>query len=637
LKEHVDRSLARRIVLLLDCCYSGAFARGMKAKSGERIDLEGQLDGRGSVVLTASTSTQEAFEDGEPTGGGAGSIFTDAVIEGLDSGAADTDGDGEISIRELYDYVHYRVSERQPEQTPTISEFHVEGDLVVARRRLPPLPPLPPLPVFPPLSERRLAAETKVNFDTFASDPRWWREALVYDLYVPSFFDSNFDGVGDIRGVIEKLDYLQWLGMDAVVLSPLFPTSGRADGFDVTDTLSIDARYGTLEELGWLVRYAHDRGIRILADLVLVQTSDQHPWFRAACLDPEGPDADRYIFSAHPYRLEDAAEVDGRAPGWTFSEEAGRYYWHRRSPQEPVLNFDNPEELRLRPPSRIVDAELQRGREAGVGLVESQRRQRRSAGQERVLDGAPRPVDGRRRGEVVGELGQPTALARAVRALERLGDAQVQLGAPQAGHAIVERAAHKLVRELVGEPTRRHLFDHAVGDGLLEGGAELLIGQPGLSDHGEVELGPGDRGQLEQPSGGDAQPPQPLAHDLAHALRAAEIGKRARQPRAAVAHGQGLGLEQRPPELGHQERVAAGQLAQGLRDLGQLGAEFPADRAFDELGDLLPLRPAKRRRTTPSERRRSTSAAESASGTSASVSRNVVSRSARASDEPRAR
>ena len=187
---------------------------------------------------------------------------------------------------------------------------------------------------------------------------------------------------------------------------------------------------------------------------------------------------------------------------------------------------------------------------------------------------------------MVGELQQPAGSVRRARALEPLADAQVQLGTTQGGHAVVDRAPHELVAEAVDERPRRHLLDHAVRDGLGERRVELPALQPGGRDDGEVELAPGDGRLLEQAGRRGAQAGEPLADHLADALGAAEPGERAREPTAVAGEHRGLQLEQRPPQLRHKERVAAGELPQRAAEVRQLRAEIGAGGARHELGDL---------------------------------------------------
>jgi maltose alpha-D-glucosyltransferase/alpha-amylase len=318
----VDRCRARRIVMLFDCCYSGAFARGMVPRSGDSVDLEEHLGGTGRAVLTASDATEQAFEAGEPQGEGRSALFTEAIIEGLESGEADVNNDGRISVSELHEFVLNRVRTRNPDQTPKLWQFETEGEMVVAKRR-----------------PRELPAPTPVPGDWPEPEPDWFQRAIFYDLEVPSFYDSNGDGIGDLRGLTEKLDYFQWLSVDCLLLSPLFPRLPRGPWLAATDLISVDPELGLVEDLQRLVEEVHQRGLRIVTDLVLGQTSTEHPWFDSS----EERRRDWYVWSDTPDRYGDAVAMDGRRPGWTWDGRENAFYWHRRSPEEPTLNFDNPD------------------------------------------------------------------------------------------------------------------------------------------------------------------------------------------------------------------------------------------------------------------------------------------------------
>jgi alpha-glucosidase len=162
---------------------------------------------------------------------------------------------------------------------------------------------------------------------------RWWRDAVLYQVYPRSFADANGDGVGDLAGVTEKLEYLEWLGVDAIWLNPINPSPNVDWGYDVSDYTCVDPDLGTLEDLDRLVAEAGARGIRIVLDLVPNHSSDQHPWFR------ERPDF--YVWSDEvPNNWE---SIFGGGPAWTLDPERGRYYLHNFAPQQPDLNWWNPD------------------------------------------------------------------------------------------------------------------------------------------------------------------------------------------------------------------------------------------------------------------------------------------------------
>src|SRR5512141_1434854 len=187
-----------------------------------------------------------------------------------------------------------------------------------------------------------------------AQDPLWYKDAVIYETHVRSFFDSNDDGIGDLRGLVQKLDYLQDLGVTCLWLLPLFPSPLKDDGYDISDYKAIHPDYGTLEDFRELVAAAHVRGIRILVELVVNHTSDQHPWFQRARRAPAGsPERAYYVWSDTDEKYKDARIIftDTEKSNWTWDPEAKQYYWHRFFSHQPDLNFENPEVMR-----EILDA-----------------------------------------------------------------------------------------------------------------------------------------------------------------------------------------------------------------------------------------------------------------------------------------
>jgi len=178
-----------------------------------------------------------------------------------------------------------------------------------------------------------------------AEDRYWYKYALFYELFVCGFYDSNGDGIGDLPGVCEKLDYLKWLGVDCIWLLPIFDTPFKDAGYDVRDFYSIYRPYGTLDDFKNLLNAAHSRGIRVIIDLVLNHTSDQHPWFQEARSSPSSPRHNWYVWSDTPDKFRDVPVIftDYEKSNWTFDEVAGKYYWHRFFSHQPDLNYDNPE------------------------------------------------------------------------------------------------------------------------------------------------------------------------------------------------------------------------------------------------------------------------------------------------------
>ena len=174
------------------------------------------------------------------------------------------------------------------------------------------------------------------------SDALWFKTAVFYELYVRSFYDSNADGYGDFRGLTEKLDYLEWLGIDCIWLLPFYQSPLRDGGYDISDFYSILPEYGNLNDFRVFLEVAHERGIRVVADMVMNHTSDQHPWFQDA-RQPGSPKRDWYVWSEKDNRYADARVifVDAEKSNWTWDEEAGAYYWHRFFSHQPDLNYDN--------------------------------------------------------------------------------------------------------------------------------------------------------------------------------------------------------------------------------------------------------------------------------------------------------
>jgi maltose alpha-D-glucosyltransferase / alpha-amylase len=175
-------------------------------------------------------------------------------------------------------------------------------------------------------------------------DPQWYKTAVFYEVLIRGFRDSNGDGTGDIRGLIEGLDYLKWLGIDCIWLLPIYQSPLRDGGYDISDFTTILPDFGDLADFVELVDEAHSRGIRIIADLVMNHTSDQHPWFQASRSDPDGPYGDFYVWSDTDERYPEARIifVDTETSNWTYDPVRGQYYWHRFFSHQPDLNYDNP-------------------------------------------------------------------------------------------------------------------------------------------------------------------------------------------------------------------------------------------------------------------------------------------------------
>ena len=176
------------------------------------------------------------------------------------------------------------------------------------------------------------------------SDPLWFKRAVYYELLVRAFADSNGDGVGDFRGLIEHLDYLEWLGVDCIWLLPFNMSPLRDGGYDISDYYGVLPDYGNVEDVRELVSKAHQRGMRVIMDLVIGHTSDQHPWFQQARSSPDNPYRDWYMWSDSNQRFPDARIifVDTETSNWSWDEQAGMFYWHRFFAHQPNLNYDNP-------------------------------------------------------------------------------------------------------------------------------------------------------------------------------------------------------------------------------------------------------------------------------------------------------
>jgi maltose alpha-D-glucosyltransferase / alpha-amylase len=180
----------------------------------------------------------------------------------------------------------------------------------------------------------------------FESDPLWFKRAVFYEIHLRGFFDGDGDGSGDFRGLIEKLDYLQWLGIDCIWLLPMYASPLRDGGYDIADFTAIHPDYGTVEDFRAFVEAAHQRGIRVIADLVMNHTSSDHPWFQRARHAPPGSrERDWYVWSDADERYADARIIfiDTESSNWTWDPVAGAYYWHRFFHHQPDLNFDHPE------------------------------------------------------------------------------------------------------------------------------------------------------------------------------------------------------------------------------------------------------------------------------------------------------
>jgi maltose alpha-D-glucosyltransferase / alpha-amylase len=172
----------------------------------------------------------------------------------------------------------------------------------------------------------------------------WYKDAVFYEIHVKAFFDGDGNGIGDFAGLTAKLDYVRELGVDCLWILPMYPSPLRDDGYDIADFYGIHASYGNVEDFQKFLDAAHERGLRVIADLVMNHTSDQHPWFQAARADRASPYRDYYVWSDTDERYRDARIIftDTEKSNWSWDPVAKQYYWHRFFSHQPDLNYDNP-------------------------------------------------------------------------------------------------------------------------------------------------------------------------------------------------------------------------------------------------------------------------------------------------------
>ncbi|MEJ2238419.1 MAG: maltose alpha-D-glucosyltransferase, partial [Gemmatimonadales bacterium] len=178
------------------------------------------------------------------------------------------------------------------------------------------------------------------------ADRQWYKDAVIYQVHVKAFSDSNGDGIGDFKGLTEKLDYIEDLGVTAVWLQPFYPSPLRDDGYDIADYKEVHPDYGTLRDFRTFLKEAHRRGLKVITELVINHTSDQHAWFqRSRRARKDSRHRDFYVWSDTPDRYQDARIIfkDFEHSNWTWDSTAQSYYWHRFYSHQPDLNFDNPD------------------------------------------------------------------------------------------------------------------------------------------------------------------------------------------------------------------------------------------------------------------------------------------------------
>lgn len=179
----------------------------------------------------------------------------------------------------------------------------------------------------------------------FAAEPNWFKRATFYEIHIRGFADGDDDGIGDFRGLTDRLDYLQWLGIDCIWLLPMYASPLRDGGYDISDFYSLHPQYGSTEQFCSFIEAAHQRHIRVIADLVLNHTSIDHPWFQESRSSPDSPKRDWYVWSDSDKRYSEARIIftDTETSNWTWDPVAGQYYWHRFFSHQADLNYDNPE------------------------------------------------------------------------------------------------------------------------------------------------------------------------------------------------------------------------------------------------------------------------------------------------------
>ncbi|MBA3378657.1 MAG: maltose alpha-D-glucosyltransferase [Chloroflexia bacterium] len=174
-------------------------------------------------------------------------------------------------------------------------------------------------------------------------DELWFKDAVFYEAPIKSFFDSTGDGIGDLAGMTERLDYIRDLGVDCIWLLPMYPSPGLDDGYDISDFYSVHTDVGTIEDFRLFMDTAHSKGLRVVADLVMNHTSDQHPWFQEARSNPESPYRDYYVWSDDPEQYAGVRVIftDTNVSNWTYDQKAGQYFWHRFFSHQPDLNYES--------------------------------------------------------------------------------------------------------------------------------------------------------------------------------------------------------------------------------------------------------------------------------------------------------
>ena len=178
-----------------------------------------------------------------------------------------------------------------------------------------------------------------------ANAPLWYKDAILYELHVKAYSDGNGDGMGDFGGLLARLDHIQQLGVDCIWLLPMYPSPFRDDGYDISDYCNIHPDYGSLDDFRAFLEAAHARGLKVVTELIINHTSDQHPWFQEARRSPDGPKRDWYVWSDTDDKFRGVRVIflDPELSNWAWDPVSKSYYWHRFFSHQPDLNFDNPE------------------------------------------------------------------------------------------------------------------------------------------------------------------------------------------------------------------------------------------------------------------------------------------------------
>src|SRR5256714_6645999 len=195
------------------------------------------------------------------------------------------------------------------------------------------------------MARRTTAAQSTLVGQPLSGDTLWYKDAVIYDVHVRAFHDSDGDGIGDFKGLTQKLDYLQDLGVTAIWLLPFYPSPLKDDGYDIADYTDIHPSYGTLADFKEFLDAAHARGLRVITELVINHTSDQHPWFqRARRAAPGSAERDFYVCSDTDQKFLETRIIfiDTEKSNWIWDPVAQAYYWHRFYSHQPDLNFDSP-------------------------------------------------------------------------------------------------------------------------------------------------------------------------------------------------------------------------------------------------------------------------------------------------------